>query len=258
MHPNVNWIPQLSGLCSDHFFPFSAWPVVLHPVCMYVSAQLCWTLFHPMNCGSLGFSRQGYWYGLPFHPPGNLPDPGIVSPMAPTLVGRFSSSSHLGSPFNQFMSVQMCFNHQHSFVMPQSPPMYLLVIANLLDFDIAHCHIPINNTDFLLPSSGILNGMIYERHFRRVKRNICVEIRTQVILTVPLLYPVENNSSTKRTDSVLKKITHPLIYSFISWWAKHYLRGTADRMVSKTDALTLRNSLGEEAKMCTSNFTAAW
>ena len=92
MHPNVNWIPQLSGLCSDHLFPFSAWPVVLHPVCMYLSAQLCQTLFHPMNCGSLGFSQQEYWYGLLFHPPRNLPDPGIVSPMAPTLAGRFSST----------------------------------------------------------------------------------------------------------------------------------------------------------------------
>ena len=124
--------------------------------------------------------------------------------------------SHLGSPFNQFISVQMCFNHQHSFVMPQSPPMYLLfIVANLLDFDIAHCHIPINNTDFSLSSSGILNGMIYERHFRRVKRNICVEIRTQVIIIVPLLYPIENYSSTKRTDSVLRKLfTHSFIHSF--------------------------------------------
>ena len=26
---------------------------------------------------SMGFSRKGYWSGLPFPPPGNLPDPGI-------------------------------------------------------------------------------------------------------------------------------------------------------------------------------------
>ena len=25
----------------------------------------------------MGFSRQEYWSGLPFPPPGNLPDPGI-------------------------------------------------------------------------------------------------------------------------------------------------------------------------------------
>ena len=26
---------------------------------------------------SMGFSRQGYWNGLPFHSPEDLPDPGI-------------------------------------------------------------------------------------------------------------------------------------------------------------------------------------
>ena len=26
---------------------------------------------------SMEFSRQGYWSGLPFPPPGNLPNPGI-------------------------------------------------------------------------------------------------------------------------------------------------------------------------------------
>ena len=31
---------------------------------------------------SMGFSRQEYWSGLPFPPPGDLPDPGI-EPMAP-------------------------------------------------------------------------------------------------------------------------------------------------------------------------------
>ena len=36
---------------------------------------------------SLGFSRQEYWSGLPFPPPGGLPNPGIesMSPAAPAL-----------------------------------------------------------------------------------------------------------------------------------------------------------------------------
>ena len=40
---------------------------------------------------SMGFSRQEYWRGLPFPPPGNLPDPGIkpMSLMSPALAGRF-------------------------------------------------------------------------------------------------------------------------------------------------------------------------
>ena len=33
---------------------------------------------------SMGFSRQGYWSGLPFPSPGDLPDPGI-EPRSPTL-----------------------------------------------------------------------------------------------------------------------------------------------------------------------------
>ena len=33
---------------------------------------------------SVGFSRQGYWSGLPFPSPGDLPDPGI-KPRSPTL-----------------------------------------------------------------------------------------------------------------------------------------------------------------------------
>ena len=35
----------------------------------------------------MGFSRQEYWSGLPYSPPGDLPDPGIkpASPAAPAL-----------------------------------------------------------------------------------------------------------------------------------------------------------------------------
>ena len=33
---------------------------------------------------SMGFPRQGYWIGLPFPSPGDLPDPGI-KPRSPTL-----------------------------------------------------------------------------------------------------------------------------------------------------------------------------
>ena len=37
---------------------------------------------------SMGFPRQEYWSGLPFPPPGDLPDPGI-EPTFPALTGRF-------------------------------------------------------------------------------------------------------------------------------------------------------------------------
>ena len=37
----------------------------------------------------MGFSRQEYWRGLPFPPPGDLPDPGMESFTSPALAGRF-------------------------------------------------------------------------------------------------------------------------------------------------------------------------
>ena len=35
-----------------------------------------WTVDHQAPL-SMGFSRQEYWSGLPYPPPGDLPDPGI-------------------------------------------------------------------------------------------------------------------------------------------------------------------------------------
>ena len=37
---------------------------------------------------SMGFHRQEYWSGLPFCPPGDLPNPGI-KPVSPSLAGGF-------------------------------------------------------------------------------------------------------------------------------------------------------------------------
>ena len=44
----------------------------------------------------MGFSRQEYWSGMPFPPPGDLPDPGIepVSPGAPALQANSLLLSH--------------------------------------------------------------------------------------------------------------------------------------------------------------------
>ena len=46
----------------------------------------------------IGFSRQEYWSGLPFPPPGDLPNPGIetTSPEAPVLQANFLPLSHRG------------------------------------------------------------------------------------------------------------------------------------------------------------------
>ena len=46
---------------------------------------------------SMEFSRQEYWNGLPFPPPGDLPDSGI-EPVCPTLAGRFFTTQPPGVP----------------------------------------------------------------------------------------------------------------------------------------------------------------
>ena len=58
--------------------------------------QSCPILCDPVDCSPpgpsvLGFLRQESWNGLPFPPPGDLPDPGIepVSPASPALAGGF-------------------------------------------------------------------------------------------------------------------------------------------------------------------------
>ena len=46
---------------------------------------------------STGLSWQEYWSGLPFPPPGDLPDPGI-EPASPVLAGRFFTTEPPGKP----------------------------------------------------------------------------------------------------------------------------------------------------------------
>ena len=46
---------------------------------------------------SMGFSRQEYWSGWPFPPPGDLPDPGI-EPLSLSLLHWQEDSSPLALP----------------------------------------------------------------------------------------------------------------------------------------------------------------
>ena len=62
--------------------------------------QSCPNLWDPMDCSlqaplSMGFSRQEYWSGFPFPPPGDLPDLGTepTSLTSPALAGRFFTIS---------------------------------------------------------------------------------------------------------------------------------------------------------------------
>ena len=58
-------------------------------MCGGLVAKSCPTLATPWTVArqaplSMGFSRQGYWSGLPFPSPGDIPNPGI-EPMSPEL-----------------------------------------------------------------------------------------------------------------------------------------------------------------------------
>ena len=67
-----------------------------------------WTVAHQAPL-SMKFSRKEYWSGLPFPPPGNLPDPGTdpMSPAIPALQVDSLPLCHWGSPANQEMGQEI-------------------------------------------------------------------------------------------------------------------------------------------------------
>ena len=69
-------------------------------MCSVVSNSVTpWTVAHQAPL-SMGFTRKEYWNGLPFPPPGDLPDPGIepASLVSPALAGRFFTTELPGKP----------------------------------------------------------------------------------------------------------------------------------------------------------------
>ena len=71
--------------------------ILSHFSCVFVTL---WTVAQQAP-QSKGFSRQEYWTGLPCHPPGDLPDPGIkcVSPVSPALQAVLYPLSHWVSSY---------------------------------------------------------------------------------------------------------------------------------------------------------------
>jgi len=54
----------------------------------------------------MGFSREEYWSGLPFPPPGALPDPRI-KPELSELASRFFTTESPGKPYSHFTDGKM-------------------------------------------------------------------------------------------------------------------------------------------------------
>ena len=74
--------------------------------------QLCLTLCDPMDYSpppplSTKFSRQDYWRGLPFPPPGDLPDPGM-EPKSPVLQADSLLSEPLGTLKTKELTPNLC------------------------------------------------------------------------------------------------------------------------------------------------------
>ena len=91
---------------------------VLECVFVCVCVQLCLILCNPMDykaCQvpvSMGFLRQ-CWNGLPFPPPGDLPNPGIkpISLASSALAGRFFTTEPSGIPLECGLCIYLlCFH----------------------------------------------------------------------------------------------------------------------------------------------------
>ena len=81
---------------------FSPWHL-LPCCCCCLLTESCPTLLQPPRTSalqaplSLGFPRQEYWSGLPFPPPGDIPDAG-VEPVSPAWQVGSLPLSHLEAP----------------------------------------------------------------------------------------------------------------------------------------------------------------
>ena len=87
-HPPVCAFHACSGV-SGSLQPYGLWPA---------------RLLHPWD-----FSREEYWSGLPFPPPGDLPDKGIETafPASLALVRRFFSTEPPGIGASQVAQMVM-------------------------------------------------------------------------------------------------------------------------------------------------------
>ena len=80
---------QLEGPSTDH-------TKLLFSCSVKSDSQTSWTVVSQAPL-SMEFSRQGYWSGLPFPSPGDLPDPGI-EPGSPALQADSLLSEPPGKP----------------------------------------------------------------------------------------------------------------------------------------------------------------
>ena len=76
--------------------------------CMVVPSSLCPVDYSSPGSSVRGILRQECWSGLPFPPPGDLPDPGIelASLASPALAGGFFTPESPGKPLCCIITIQ--------------------------------------------------------------------------------------------------------------------------------------------------------
>ena len=92
-----------------------------------------WTVTYQVPL-SIGFSRQEYWSGLPFPPPGDLPNPG-VEPRSPTLQADALLSEPPGKPHTIVYRLQ-----SHTFVCFMYFGRWVLHTKTSINFSHPHFH----------------------------------------------------------------------------------------------------------------------
>ena len=76
-----------------------------------------WTIAHQAPL-SMGFPRQEYWNGLPFPPPGDLPNPGIelTSLVSPASAGRFFTTMPPYVCIYKYIHIYIYILHVHTAI----------------------------------------------------------------------------------------------------------------------------------------------
>ena len=92
--------PSVNDSCNYYYYYYRSYSLVSDSATPWIVAHQA-PLF-------MGFSRQGYWSGLPFPPPGNLPDPGIKpsSLRSPALAGGFFTTSTTWEAYFYYYSIK--------------------------------------------------------------------------------------------------------------------------------------------------------
>ena len=87
------------------------------------SSATPWMVAHKAPL-SMGFPRQEYWSGLPFPPPGDLPDP-EMEPKSPALADGFFTTESPGKPSFKILIVNFILFKNFANISPVPPVPFL-------------------------------------------------------------------------------------------------------------------------------------